>query len=61
MQEQGDEEAEERDASREAQELDSYMLKKNVPPRGRLPRLTSPPTAPPASNTPDVRAIHIAR
>ena len=64
LQEQGDEGAlEERDEEdREAQALDSYMLKKNVPPRG-LPRLITPPTAPAASkslhDTPDVRATHI--
>ena len=60
LQEQGDEGAlEERDEEdREAQALDSYLLKKNVPLRG-LPPLISPPTAPPASKTPDVRATHI--
>ena len=60
LQEQGDGGAlEERDEeAQEAQAVHSFMLKKNVPPRG-LPRLISPPTAPPASKTPDVRATHI--
>ena len=62
MQEQGDEEAEERDASREAQDLASYMRTKYVPSRV-LPALTPPPTATAASkslhDSPDVSAIHI--
>ena len=60
LQEQGDGGAsEERDEeAQEAEAVDSFMHRKNVPPRG-LPRLITPPTAPPASKIPDVRATHV--
>ena len=61
LQEQGDGGALEEERDEEAQEaaVHSFMHTNLVPPRG-LPRLISPPTAPPpASKIPDVRATHI--
>ena len=60
LQEQGDGGAsEERDEEAQEAAVHSFMHTNLVPPRG-LPRLISPPTAPPpASKIPDVRATHI--
>ena len=59
MQEQGDEEAEERDEDREAQALALYTSKSILPPRG-LPALIPPPAASKLlHDSPNVRAIHI--